>query len=274
MAEIYTSGGTALPFLTVAMLQERNRADREALSAIRYTAERLCIETDEAGIPAEPLMRSVYLSLKEICWRLQYRVACTEELLCYEGGLEKPSEAVDICRTLRRFVNLTDMLTDGCMEIGSCGIPGGLYALVHPARLDFVLLLMLEGALRDYPDANVMDFTAGCVQTDLRLELVLRRDPKAETQRFQRPEPPEEDLLPDSPANLTERFCKCYGARLLRQSAEEKCVYTLTLPAAKVRNPLVKVGPDSVQFTDEYLFRAVLSGFLSAETMLTAAADY
>lgn len=275
MTDIYAPDGTALPEMTVSMLSARNAAARETVMTIHSTAERLCIKTDDAGIPVDPVMRSVYLSLTETCWQLQHSIACTDELLCYENGLQKPEEALDLCRTLRHFVNVTDELTDDCLEIGRCEIPNGLYAQVHPERLTFVLLHMLVSALRDFPDANVMDFTAGCVNQHLRLELVLRRDNEAETPAFRMPEPADEAQrqLPDAPEALTARFCRLYGARLLQQSAEEKSVCTLALPAARVQNPLAKVSSDSAQMQDELLYRAVLSEFVPAEKMLTVMAE-
>lgn len=274
MSEIFYAAGEALPKLTAAMLAAHSSADRETLSAVQCTAERLCVRTDRYGLPEDAVMRNAYLSLKEICFRIQRRIARTDELLCYENGVRQPESAVDLCRTLRHFVNQVDILTDVCMQIGDCEVPHELYARVLPERLNFVLAAMLERALYDIPDANVMDFRAGCVQSDLRIEMVLRHDPAVTAEPLLRPETSgEEMLLPDAPELLNDRFCRCFGARMLRHSAEEKYVCTLSLPAAAAAYPLGKVSSDSAKRQDDTLIQAVLAGFVPAEIMLTALSD-
>lgn len=264
--------GETLPLQTVWMMQACNQADRETLSAIRYAAEKLCIRTDEAGLPLEPELRSAYLTLMKTGCRLQYQIACSEELLSYENGLNCTDETIDLCRMLRHFVNLTEELSDGRIMIGECMIPHGLYAQMQPERLNFVLLDMLSTALRELPEANVMDFTAETVQTELRIEMVLRHDAERETEPFA-VKAAEDDALPYSPASLTKRFCACCQARILRRFTDGKCVCVLGIPAAAALNPLVKVGSDSAYYPDDALFRSVLSDFIPMETILTAAAD-
>jgi hypothetical protein len=274
MSEIFYAAGEALPKLTAAMLAARSSADRETLSAVQCTAERLCVSTDRYGLPEDAVMRNAYLSLREICFRIQRRIACTDELLCYENGVQQPESAVDLCRTLRHFVNQVDILTDVCMQIGECEVPRELYAKVPPERLNFVLAAMLERALSEIPDANVMDFRAGCVQSDLRIEMVFRHDPAVTAEPLLRPEASgEKPLLPDAPELLTDRFCRCFGARLLRHSAADKYVCTLSLPAVSAAYPLEKVSSDSVRQQDDMLFQDVLAGFVPTEVMLTALAD-
>ena len=70
-------------------------------------------------------------------------------------------------------------------------------------------------------------------------------------------------------------FCStcCFGARLLRHSAADKYVCTLSLPAVSAAYPLEKVSSDSVRQQDDMLFQDVLAGFVPTEVMLTALAD-
>ena len=274
MSDQHTLNGNVLSAPALRLLQERNAADQRAVASVRQAAAQLCTQADEFGLPSDPAVRSVYLSLAETCFALQYRTACASELLCYEAGAERPDAAADLCRMLRHFVNQADMLTDGALQIGTCEIPHGLYALLPPERLRFVLLHLLMSALAEQPDANTMDLTAACVQNDLRLELVLRHDPAAETLPLKEILPAEDGLLlPDAPELLTERFCACYDVRILRQSAAEKNVCVLTLPAARAQNPLVKVSSDSAEFHDDTLFSAFLSQQFPTERLLTALAE-
>lgn len=256
------------------MLRSRNAADRQAIAAVRETMKHLNFRQDEDCLPADPLMRKAYLELAETCFRLQYRVMCTEELLCYDGGAEKPAEAVDLCRTLRRFINQADELTDCCLEIGECEVPHGLYAYVQPERLNFALLHLLTEAVSEHPDFNTLDFTASCVQNDLLIELVLRCDPDAETEPFLQDVPAAVcEGSPDDPAVLTERFCSCFGVRMLRQANAGRSACILTIPAAKALNPLLKVSSDSAEYYDSAAFLASLSRVVPTEILLTAAAE-
>lgn len=259
MTDVTYSGRESLPLQVIGMLQARNQAEREALSAMEYAAGQLCGTADDAK-------NSAYLSLmKEVC-RLQYRIICSEELLNYEKP-QVTAEAVDLCRTMRRFVNRTETLTGGKITIGECLIPHGLYAKVQPERLSFVLLSMLEDVLREMPEANTMDFTAECVQTELRIGMTLRRDPERNADAFVF-SVPAAATEPDSPAELAKRFCESFGAGMLRQHADGKCISILKLPAACAENPLMKVSSDSVSKPDDMLYRAALSGFVPMEMIL------
>ncbi len=259
----------ALPYRTILLLESRNRADQEALSEIQYAARKLCGCVDEYGIPTDSAARSVYLSLMGTAYRLQYRIACAEELLRYEKGIHKTAAEIDLCKALRRFVNLVEELSDERLTIGDCVIPQGLYAKMYPEPLYFTLLHTLEHMLREMPEANVMDFTADCVQKDLRIEMTLRQDLNRNTEPFVFQSSAEEnEMLPDSPANLTKRFCECYQARILHHAANGKCTCSIVLPAAIALNPLLKVSSDSLRLPDDTLFRAVMSNFVPVENMM------
>lgn len=265
----------ALPASALHMLRQRNAADLQALAAVRSAAERLCVQPDENGLPADPALRKVYLSLMESCFGLQYRVLCSQEMLCYARGVRQPSEAVDLCRTLRHFVNSAEELTDGYFTVGTCEVPTGLYALIQPERLVFVLLYLLEAAWRAQPEANVMDFTVSSVQTDFRIEMVLRSDPAVSSSPRRMPEEPESGLLfPDSPELLAERFCESFQAKLIRRSAAGAQICTVTFPAAAVCNPLVRISSDSTGYPDDMIYLTMLSRIVPAETVLIGYSFY
>lgn len=275
MTENFFTDGASLPIQTISILQAHSQADRETLLAVQYAARQLCVQKDDTGMPIDPVQREIYLSLMETCYRLQRQIACSEELLSYEKGLRNTAVEFDLCRILRRFVNLIEELTDGRIAIGACTIPHGLYARMHPERLNFTLLHMMERMLWEMPEANMMDFSAKCVQKDLRIEMRFWRDPDRNSEPLQFLTPVDEKgMLPDSPINLTKYFCECYQARILRQASDGKPVCSLVLPAARALNPLLKVSSDSAKLLDDTLFRAVLSNFVSVETMLTSASDW
>ena len=274
MTEQISSGGRLLTETAVRMLRARNAADLEAIAAIRRTAQALCGGADEAALPEDPAGRDAYLSLTETCWQLQNRVLCTRELLCYEAGTAQPEEAFDLCRALRIFINRAEELTDGCLRAGVCEVPHGLYAHVYPERLQFVLLHLLCTAAAEQPDGNTLDFSASNVQDDLRIELVLRRDPEAEVLPFRSQQADYDPDLPDAPQQIIERFCDCFGVKLLQHSSAGKFACILTMPAARAVNPLVKVSSDSADYHDDTMFQSVLSRFVPAEAMLEAIADY
>lgn len=256
----------------LAQLRARSTEDLCAIARLQEEAASFGAQRDDADIPLDAAEREAYLSVQEQSFSLLYELLCREELLWYETRTPADvpeTENIDLCRTLRHFLNMTDQMTGEHLHIGAHEIPSFLYARVKPERLVFVLLHQLIQMWSGDLTLNVMNLFVGKAHGEIRIELLLRRDAEAGTEPL--PEHPlPGDTLHNTAAAMTERFCQRFGARLLRQDseAERRCI--LSFPASGMLDTMLQLRSDGAPpiAGRHTAYHAVLSCLIPAEVLL------
>lgn len=259
----------------IAMLRARNTADLRAAASLQETAMLFGSQRDDAGIPVDAAERAAYLSLQRALLFLLYELLCGEELLWYETydpAKHQDADASDLCKTLRHFLNMADLMTGNYLAVGAHEIPRFLYANVQPERLIFVLLHQLIRIWDQDITLNTVELFASKEHGELRIDLMLRRDEHAGTDPLPEPESPvlQHCGVPDAAAALTERFCKLYGARLIRRDSEGARGCSLSLPAAGMMDTRLQLHSDGAPpiVGARTIYHAVLAALVPTEAIL------
>lgn len=257
---------------TLTQLRARNVADRSAVTALLEKAAAFRSVRDDANIPTDPEERDAYLSLQRTSLSMLYELLCREELLWYETydpqRYHEP-KSPDLCKTLRHFLNMTDLMTGNYLAVGAHEVPGFLYASVQPERLIFVLLHQLIRIWREDITLNTIELFAGKGHGEIHIDLMLRHNAGANTEPL--PEPLQPDAsCDDTAAELAERFCKLYDARLIRRDAEGAHGCSLCVPAAGMLDTRLQLHSDGAPpiAGTRTVYHAVLSCMVPTETIL------
>lgn len=257
----------------IALLRARNAADLSAAVALQETAALFGTQRDDAGIPVDAAERAAYLSLQRALLFLLYELLWGEELLWYETydpAKHSDADALDLCKTLRHFLNMADLMTGNYLAVGAHEIPRFLYANVQPERLTFVLLHQLIEIWNQDITLNTVELFASKEHGELRIDLTLRRDEHAGTDPLPEPEGFALHSAPEGAASLTERFCRLYGARLIRRDAEGAHGCSLSLPAAGLLDTKLQLRSDGAPpiMGAHTAYHAVLAGLVPTEALL------
>lgn len=259
----------------IAQLRARSAEDLRAIAELQETAAAFDTPRDDADIPLDAKEREAFLSVQEQSFSRLYALLCREELLWYETyNPAKQSErrVSDLCKTLRHFLNATDLMTGDFLAVGAHSIPNFLYADVQPERLVFVLLHQLVLMWSENPALNILELFAERAHGELRIDLKLRYSAEAETE----PLPAlmhtalQSGTLAEEAALLTERFCSLYGARLIRHTADGVHCCGISFPAASLPDTRLTLHSDGAPplIGAHTAYHAVLSCLIPPEVLL------
>lgn len=251
---------------SVLLLKEQAALIQAAGASILYAADRLNRSPDADGLPADPAIREPFLSIQDQCYALLRQSLCGHELLWYESAAP-PYPVTELTRPIRRFFGQTELLAGRYLQAGCCDLGSRLFAETDGNRLTFALTAMLTEMLRDAQGKNVLDLSAEREDGSIRIRMVLRYDPSQLLEPLPVSGRLSRSASPASERMLLERFCKAFGARIMRRRAEDSLICTLELPAADTPGTLVRSAPALQEEGRFSLFHVMLSALIPAEVL-------
>ena len=216
------------PAETRLLLRAQTDLSRNAVSNIMQTLH--FSETDEKagkGVDLQKIIRET----ENACYELLNSCQHCEEALWYafDAPSAKENAPQDLYLTLRQFAGQIGKLTAGSLRITDCRMEHGLYARVNPDRFFYALMLMFLGTHGGAAVFNEMTLFAERRDDRICVRLAFSSG-EGGLAAFH--PPLSRNISITGNEILLDKFCRTFGAELIRGSNPAQPVCTLLLPAA------------------------------------------